>query len=94
MGAPTPTHPLDDLDCVAFISIKLHSNSAVSISGNVGDKRLALQLIAAARDAINNQVKERNAIIIPNRDVDVEQSPAFPTLPRGDMKPEDRGDVP
>jgi len=84
----------DDLDCVAFISIKLHANGGCSISGNVGDKKLALQLIETARDAIRNQVKERPEIIIPNRDVEAQQDPAFPTLPRGDMRPEDRGDVP
>ena len=86
------THPLDDLDCIAFISIKLHSNSGVSISGNVGDTKLALQLIDAARDAVKNQLKQRSEIVIPNRDVVA--APNLPVLPRGDMRPEDRGDIP
>ena len=84
----------DDLDCVAFISIKLHSNGGCSISGNIGDVKLALQMIDAARDAVKNQIKQRDEIVIPNRDVVAQQSPLFPTLPRGDMRPEDRGDSP
>jgi len=88
------THPLDDLDCVAFVSIKLHTNGGLSISGNIGDTKLALQMIDGARDAVKNRIKNRNEIVIPNRDVETEQHPTFPTLPRGDMKPEDRGDTP
>ena len=84
----------DDLDCVAFVSIRLHSNGGVSISGNIGDTKLALQMIDAARDAVNNQRVRRHEIIIPNRDVEAKQDPGFPTLPRGDMRPEDRGDTP
>lgn len=84
----------DDLDCVAFISIKLHANGGCSISGNIGDVKLALQMIDAARDAVKNQIKQRSEIVIPNRDVVAKQDPAYPTLPRGDMLPEDRGDAP
>ena len=84
----------DDLDCVAFVSVKLHSNGGISVSGNIGDTKLAIQMLDAARDAVKNQAKQRNEIIIPNRDVDARQDPAFPTQPRGDMRPEDRGDAP
>jgi hypothetical protein len=85
---------MDDLDCVAFVSIRLHSNGAISVSGNIGDTKLAVQMLDAARDAVNNQAKRRDEIVIPNRDVDVKQNNAFPTLPRGDMPQEDRGDFP
>ena len=84
----------DDLDCVAFISIRLHSNGSCAISGNIGDTKLALQMIDAARDAVKHQHARRNEIIIPNRDVEADQDHAFPTIPRGDMRQEDRGDAP
>lgn len=82
------------LDVVAFISIKLHSNGAMSISGNIGDVKLALGMIDHARDSIKNQLKQKNEIVIPNRDVVTPQDPNFPTLPFGDMDPKDRGDLP
>lgn len=84
-----PTH---DLNCVASITIKLHANGSLSTSGNIGDTRLALQMIDSARDAVKNQLKSRDEIVVPNRDVDAHQDPRFPTLPLGDMRPEDRGD--
>ncbi len=83
---------IDPLDVVAQIGIKLHANGAMSISGNIGDAQLAIQMIDAARDAVKNQLKRRDEIIVPNRDVVVKQHPDYPTLPLGDMKPEDRGD--
>lgn len=84
---------MNDLDVVAQIGIKLHANGALSTSGNIGDKRLALQMLDAARDAIKNQIRDQAKIVIPNRDVDADQHPAFPTLPLGDMRPQDRGDL-
>lgn len=83
---------MGDLDVVAQLGIKLHASGALSISGNVGDKKLALQMIDAARDAIKNQIRDQSKIVVPNRDVETDQHPAFPTLPLGDMRPEDRGD--
>lgn len=81
-----------NLDSVASITIHLHSNGALSVSGNIGDTRLALQMLDHARDAVKNQRKDQNKIILPNRDVDAPQDSRYPTLPLGDMRPEDRGD--
>jgi hypothetical protein len=81
------------LDCVASIKIELMSNGAMSVSGNIGDVKLALQMLDAARDSVKNQIKERDKIVIPNYDVDTTQDPAFPTKAFGDMRPEDRGDA-
>lgn len=88
MSDPNP----EGLDCVAAITLKLHSNGAMSVSGNIGDAKLALQMLDAAKDAVRNQLKARDQIIIPSRDVVAVQDPAFPTKPMGDMRPEDRGD--
>jgi hypothetical protein len=84
--------PPHNLDSVASISIHLHAGGAMSISGNIGDKALALKMLDHARDAVNAQIKDRSEIVVPNRDVVVAQHPAFPTRPLGDMRPEDRGD--
>jgi hypothetical protein len=83
---------MNPLDSVASIKITLHANGAIDVAGNIGDVKLALGMLDAARDAVKHQVRDRNQIIIPNRDVDAQQSPAFPSLPLGDMRPEDRGD--
>ena len=81
------------LDCVASITIKHHSSGALSVEGNIGDTKLALQMIDAARDAVKHQLRDKSEIVIPNRDVEAKQNQKFPTLPLGDMRPEDRGDA-
>lgn len=81
------------LDTVAAIRIRLHANGAMQVDGNIGDVALALSMLDHAKDAVRNQLKSRNDIIVPGRDVDVSQHPAYPTLPLGDMRPEDRGDM-
>ena len=81
------------LDCVASLKIELMSNGAMSVSGNIGDAALALQMLDAAKDAVRHQTRDREKLVIPNRDVVVAQNPAYPTLPLGDMAPEDRGDA-
>lgn len=83
---------MEDLDVVAFIKIELRSNGAMSISGNIGDEKLAISMIDGARDAVKNQHKQKDKIIIPSRDVVAPQDPAFPTLPLGDMPEKDWGD--
>jgi hypothetical protein len=79
---------------VASIAIALHDNGAMSISGNIGDVKLALQMIDHARDAIKARLSTQPEIIIPNRDVAVVQDHRFPTKPFGDMPAKDRGDQP
>ena len=84
---------MDPLDVVAKITISLHSGGAMSISGNIGDVKLALGMIDHARDAVKHQMRDREEIVVPNRDVAVYQAPEFPTCAFGDMRPEDRGDL-
>lgn len=82
--------PEMDADAVAFITIRLHAPGTISIQGHVGDRRLALQLLDHARDAILRQVPDDKEIVIPNRDVDV--TPTIPLKEMGDMLPHERGD--
>lgn len=85
----------DDLDVVAFVTIKLHSNGSMAVAGNIGDKALALSMLDSAKDAVRGQFRnDKELIAIPNRDVVAQQHPNYPTRAFGDMKPEDRGDMP
>lgn len=104
MGADNMRHQLQGpsapvLDCVGYITIKHCSNGGLQVSGNIGDKQYALDLLAHAADSVRAQGRSTlvaadgsPAVSIPSRDVDVHQT--IPTRPFGDMPPEDRGDLP
>lgn len=79
--------PPQPLDVLQWVTVRLHADGAISTAGTVGDKKMALHLLAQARDAINAQVKD---LVIPNRDVDV--APALTTKALGSMKNTERGD--
>jgi hypothetical protein len=84
MAVPGP------LDAVANISVTLYGDGQMQISGNIGDVRLALQMLEHARDAVNNQWKQRDSegLIIPGRDVEVTPHEAFPLTANGDVAPD------
>lgn len=92
------------LDCVGFLSLKYMSNGGLEVSGNIGDEKFALKLLEHAMDSIrahHRSVSSRLVapngvpiLAVPNRDVDVQQSAAFPTRPFGDIAPGERGDLP
>ena len=86
MASPGP------LDAIANISVTLYGNGEMSISGNIGDVKLALQMLDHARDAVNNQWKQRTpeGLMLPGRDVEVTPHPGFPLTPNGDLAPEHR----
>lgn len=73
-------------DVLAEIVIRYRDSGALSVSGNIGDKTMALKLIDHAREAIQRQVADPNEIVIPNKDVAVVQNPNFPTVPKGDYR--------
>ena len=77
-------------DAVAFITIRLHANSSISVHGHIANKRLAHQLLDHAKDAIGRQVPDDFDIIVPNRDVDVQPSNNMKEF--GDIPPDQRGD--
>lgn len=81
--------PKED-DCIAWVTVRLHSTGAISTQGTIVDKAMALHLLDQARDAIKRQVPD-SRVIIPGRDVDV--APSLPTRDVGDMAPNERGDA-
>lgn len=85
MADPTP------LDRIAYIAISLYGGGAMSISGNIGDKRLALQMLDHARDTIAGQLERHpySGLLVPPRDVEVKPSAMYPPLVEaGDVAPE------
>jgi hypothetical protein len=84
MSTPTP------LDAIANISITLYGTGEMSVSGNIGDVRLALQMLDHARDAVTNQLRQRtpDGLLLPPRDVDVSPHPGFPLTQYADVAPE------
>lgn len=84
MATPTP------LDAVAYLHINLFGNEEMSVSGNIGDVKLALQMLDHARDAIKGQLtlRTKDGLFLPNRDVDVTPHPAFPLTQYADVPPE------
>ena len=76
-------------DCIAAISVRFFANGALQVSGNVGDKKQALAMLAAAMDSVRSQpdgMGRPSGIITPSRDVVVPApDPDFPVIPRGDM---------
>lgn len=77
-----------DGDRIAYIAISLYGNGALSISGNIADHKLAVQMLDNARVALDSQwAKKRTpSILIPGRDVEV--SPSLPLIVHGDVSPE------
>jgi hypothetical protein len=76
MPDPTP------LDRIAYLAISLYGGGAMSISGNIGDKRLALQMLDHARDTIAAQLVAApdSGLLIPPRDVTVAPDSRYPAL--------------
>lgn len=79
---PFSVHP----ETVATIKIALRAGGEISISGNIGDKRLALGMLDHARDAVASQLRPEDELVLPNRDVVVAQHANYPTLAAGDMR--------
>ena len=78
---------LDD-DCIAWITVRMHSPGTVSVNGMIADKAFALSLLEHAKDAIKRQ--RGAAIKIPNRDVSLSPDPRL--IDVGDLAPHERGD--
>lgn len=78
------------LDAVAYLHINLFGGGEMSVSGNIGDVGLALQMLDHARDAVLNQRKNRTAegLLLPSSHVDVAPHPGFPLVAHGDVSPD------
>ena len=75
-------------DRIAYIALSLYGNGAMSISGNIGDIKLAKQMLQNAIATLDSQWKKRTTpgILVPGRDVEV--TPTLPLVPHGDVPPE------
>lgn len=82
--------PPQPLDVVQWVTVRLHADGSVSTAGTIGDKKMALRLLAIATDAVKNQINEYEGIIVPNREVDV--APHLPVKEHGMMLAHERGD--
>lgn len=86
MRAP---RPVNAHDAIVAISIRYFADGAMQVSGNIGDKKVALALLAAAADQIRAQPEgmgRPSGIVTPSRDVVIPTGdPDFPVIPRGDM---------
>lgn len=77
-------------DVVQWVTVRLHADGAVSTSGTIADKKMALRLLAIATDAVKTQVKDYKPIIVPNREVEI--APSLPVREQGMMAAHERGD--
>lgn len=68
---------------VAELVLQLHDTGALSIAGNVGDVRLALSILDAAREAVSRQQPGRG-LVVPARDVCAAQDDRYPLVAVGD----------
>ena len=79
---------------VAFITLRLHDDGAMSIEGNVGDVTLALGMIDGAREAVSRQFgkpsilePQGRGIVIPSCDVPVTPNEGiYPLIAVGDRR--------
>jgi hypothetical protein len=75
------------LDAVARITVTLYGDGSLSAEGNVGDVRLARQMLDHARDAITAQVRSpTGGLILPASDVEVQHHHEFPVQMAGDLR--------
>ena len=76
------------LDRIAYIAISLYGDGAMSISGNIGDKKLALQMLDHARDTVARQLRPTAELLVPSADVEVRPDPRYPLVQASDVAPE------
>ena len=82
------------LNVTAFINIDLHDSGALSIQGNIGDVRLALQMLDAARERIADQIGRPciteplgRGLELPHNDVQAKpKEKIYPLTPQGELK--------
>ena len=77
-------------DTIAWVTVRLHSHGAVSVSGTIGERDLAVSLLDHAKDAVRRQVPRAGELYVPNCDVDA--SPSAGLVEMGDIPRDQRGD--
>lgn len=91
---PACNQLIKPLTVAAFINIDLHDNGAMSIQGNIGDVRLALQMLDAARARIADQIGRPciteplgRGLELPHNDVQAKpKEKIYPLTPEGDLR--------
>jgi hypothetical protein len=72
----------DGMHVTGVLTIKLWSNGAMSVEGPIEDTTFCLAILENAKDAVRNHKSRRADLVIPGRDVSVEQ-PLHPLPGRG-----------
>ena len=76
------------LDAVAYVHVNLFGDGSMSISGNIGDKKLSLDMLRHALDTLktSRQYAEKGGVMVPYQDVEVE--PVIRLTSYGDVMPD------
>ena len=77
---------------VAYLTLRLHDDGAMSVEGNVGDVHLALGMLDGARAAVSNRLGTPSilephgaGLVVPSRDVPVSPNErVYPLIAVGD----------
>ena len=77
---------------VAYLTLRLHDDGAMSVEGNIGDVKLALGMLDGARQAVGNRLGRPSilephgaGVVIPSRDVPVSPNEkVYPLIAVGD----------
>lgn len=96
MSSPdrTDVPPVTPLTEVAYITLRLHDNGAMSIEGNIGDVRTAVGMLDSARAAVSAKLGKPTilephgaGIVVPQRDVPVTpNTDIYPLIAVGDRR--------
>ncbi len=65
MSGPPPDH------VEAFITVKVHSNGALSVEGAIHEKMWAIAVLQNAIDALRNYRTPKSGLSVPSHDVDL-----------------------
>lgn len=77
-------------DVLQWVTVRLHADGAVSTSGTIADKKMALHLLDIARDAIKSQVRDYAVIQTPGSEIEI--APSLPVKDLGYLPQHQRGD--
>lgn len=83
--------PPQPLDVVQWVTVRLHADGAVSTTGTIADKPMALRLLDIAREAIKTKVRDYSVIEIPGSEMDI--APTLPVKDLGYIPLAQRGDA-